>query len=265
MKYRLPGGGFAHSFVYDARHPDAVPGKENSIASEQALYGLVAYDRFIKGMNNFYDFRPEDAAGLSGEPKNAPAKNAAPKGGQKQEEVQEDAASGETDEVPEPAAAVFTEEDKAEFYALPETLTTEHFVSVLKLINKAEQAEDFPEKQKTLEKLYNGRQIITEIQNEIDDINKTAEGLYPFEKISAGDKPLIDSVLARYNALSEYDRRKIPRYGDILRAKARVDGLLRAAVISAVLFALIAVMGLFMILRVKKRRREKEPNALTAG
>jgi hypothetical protein len=272
MKYRQPNGGFIHSFVFDSQNPSAVPGKVNSMASEQALYGLVAYDRFVKGLNPLYDFRPEGGVPTAASPveetKQVPVKTAEPGEEVKVEpkEEKEETPPEETGETAETVTVVFTDGDKAELDALPARLTTEHFVTVLKLIYRAEQAGDFPEKRAALEKLYDSKRIITEIQNGIEDINQTVtDKLYPFEKISLKDKATVDGIVARYNALSEYDRQKILCYEDIAKTKTQVDNLLRAIVISAVLFVLTAAMGLFIVLRIKKRRKRKMLDRMELG
>jgi len=59
MKYRRPDGGFIHSFTYDEENISAKPDQSNSMASEQALYALTAYYRYLVGYRSLYDFRPE--------------------------------------------------------------------------------------------------------------------------------------------------------------------------------------------------------------
>jgi len=60
MKYRVTTtGGFSHSFTLDPENPTADPGKFNGMANDQATYGLIAYWRFLNGMRNLYDFRPD--------------------------------------------------------------------------------------------------------------------------------------------------------------------------------------------------------------
>ncbi|WP_044665442.1 hypothetical protein [Syntrophaceticus schinkii] len=59
MKYRRPDGGFIHSYTYDEENLSAKPDQSNSIASEQTLYALTAYYRYLVGYRSLYDFRPE--------------------------------------------------------------------------------------------------------------------------------------------------------------------------------------------------------------
>lgn len=60
MKYKNEAdGGFYHSFVTDPSNPSADPTQSNSMATEQSLYALVSYWRYLSNMRNLYDFRPE--------------------------------------------------------------------------------------------------------------------------------------------------------------------------------------------------------------
>lgn len=45
LDFFVPGGGFRHT----------IDGDLNPMATDQGAYGLVAYDRFVKGMNSLYD------------------------------------------------------------------------------------------------------------------------------------------------------------------------------------------------------------------
>ena len=60
LKYWLPAtGGFTHSYTLDPENPTADPGNYNGMANDQATYGLIAYWRFVNGMRNLYDYRPD--------------------------------------------------------------------------------------------------------------------------------------------------------------------------------------------------------------
>lgn len=59
MDFRMSDGGFLHSHEYDEENKDADPKESNTMASEQALYALIAYVRNREGLRNFYDFRQE--------------------------------------------------------------------------------------------------------------------------------------------------------------------------------------------------------------
>lgn len=59
MQYKIEDGGFTHSYKADEDNPFAAPGKSNSMASEQALYSLVALYRFQTDLRSLFDYRPE--------------------------------------------------------------------------------------------------------------------------------------------------------------------------------------------------------------
>lgn len=81
--------------------------------------------------------------------------------------------------------------------------------------------------------------------------------LYPFEQLSLGDKPLLDGLIRRHDALDATDQRKIDRWEDVLRAKAQVDSQWRALLIGATLTLLGAMCLLLLIRRVRRRRTQK--------
>src|SRR5699024_6108106 len=59
MNFQMSDGGFVHSNELDEENPSAQPGKSNTMATDQALYALVALYRFEHGYRSLYDFRPE--------------------------------------------------------------------------------------------------------------------------------------------------------------------------------------------------------------
>ena len=222
LKYRRPDGGFAHSFDYDPDNPNAVPGESNSMAGEQTLLAMAALWRQANGMRTIYDFRPEE------------------------NDVEND-------------RAVFSEADMQKVDSLPESVTTEHYVTVTELLDKLENSADFEGKEAYLQKLRTCKTRIAEIEAEIDDLNaEILDKLYPFENISIRDKNTVDSIIERYTALSEYDRAKVSHWEDVIKAKTQVDTQLRGLVIFIVLVVVAAALAFFLILSVRKKKRLKE-------
>ncbi|WP_010304479.1 prenyltransferase/squalene oxidase repeat-containing protein [Kurthia senegalensis] len=62
IRYELPTGGFIHAKTYNASNPTSKPDEANSMASEQALYALVALLRQEEKLRTLYDLRPEQSA-----------------------------------------------------------------------------------------------------------------------------------------------------------------------------------------------------------
>ena len=68
----------------------------------------------------------------------------------------------------------------------------------------------------------------------------------------------MDSIVDRYNALSEYDRTKIDHWEDVVKTKTKIDNLLRGIIIAVVLIVVAGGVAVFVVLHVRKRRRSKE-------
>ena len=153
----------------------------------------------------------------------------------------------------------FSSADKEAADTLPETLTTEYYVTVTALLDKLENAEDFEGKDTYRQKLTAAKEQIAAVQAEIDAINaEVLEKRYPFESISLGEKATGEGIVARYNALSEYDRTKIDRWEDVVKTKTKIDNLLRGIIIAAVLVIIAVGVTVFVVLHIRKRRRSKK-------
>lgn len=61
LKYELPEGGFMHAKTYSEDNPTSRPDESNSMASEQALYALVALYRQETEQRTLYDLRKEQS------------------------------------------------------------------------------------------------------------------------------------------------------------------------------------------------------------
>ena len=64
--------------------------------------------------------------------------------------------------------------------------------------------------------------------------------------------------MARYSALSEYDRTKIERWEDVVKTKTKLDTLERGIVIGAVLCVIAAAVTVWLARRIRMRRHRKE-------
>ena len=221
LKYRTQDGGIAHSFTYSEDNPTAKAGKSNSMAGEQTLYTMAALMRFYKNQRPLYDFRAEKGT--------------------------------------KSVNAEFTKEDAAAADALPKVLTTKEYSTVVTLLERLQNSEDFNGKSGYLKKLNTAKEEITKIEAEIASINADIKSeLYPFEKLTVKDKGKIDGIVKRYEALSKYDREKIERYEDVVKSKTKVDNLLRGYIIGAVLAFSAAVIAVFTARSIIKKRRKKQ-------
>ena len=124
-----------------------------------------------------------------------------------------------------------------------------------------ELCDDFDGREEYLRRLTSAKSDIEAIQSEIDDINdEVKEKLYPFENLSLKDRKTVNSIAERYYALSEYDRTKVYRSEDILKAKAKLDGELRSVIVGAFLTiaaaASVFFLGRGIYMRCHKKDRE---------
>ena len=299
LRYRMPDGGFIHSRTYDPDNPSSLPDRSNTMAGEQTLYTMAALWRQANGMRTLYDFRPEQSealkeriasledqiAGIGAETTAAELEgllkdfyslprwersyvngyrklsDAARAAGIDIGKIADTTPVTESpdDGADEHPLLHFSQSDREAVDALPEKLTTEHYVTVTTLLDKLTQSEDFDGKELYLEKLTAAKRRISEIQAEIDSLNREIkEKLYPFDSISLKDKRTVDGVVGRYNALSEYDRGKIERWEDVVKTKTKLDNTLRGIIIGVVLSLIAAGTAVLLILRIRKRRRRKE-------
>lgn len=269
LKYRMPDGGFAHSYTYDPDNPGSKPDKSNSMAGEQVLYALAAVIRQQKGQGALYDFR-KSAPETPEEPKNndnTPESNSggtysgktqAPTGTQSpQSSAAEEPES--TEETQEDAPLLyFAPSDRKAVDSLPARLTTEHYFTVIALLEKLNRSDDFEGKENYLKKLTAAKEEIAKIQKEIDSLNADIlKKLYPYDKISLKDKKAVDDIVKRYNALSDYDKTKIENREDIIKTKTKIYNRLRACIIAAVSVAVILSLGTLVFVRIRRRKNKK--------
>ena len=212
LRYRMPDGGFVHSYTYDSDNPTSLPDKSNTMASEQTLYTMAALRRQALGERTLYDFRPEQSSALRERISDLSARIEALTCGETAAELE--ALLGEYYSLPESersyaysycrlsdaaaAAGVdiaaiadtteviespgdgggetvilsFTAADRAAVDELPQPLTTEQYVTVTTLLDKLECCEDFDGREDYITRLTAAKAEIAAIQAEIDSINK---------------------------------------------------------------------------------------------
>lgn len=153
---------------------------------------------------------------------------------------------------------LFTKEDVAKIEKLPDKLTTEHYVEVVKLIKKLERAENKDEYSHLLKDLNDKKEEIEKIKEEIESLNnEILDKLYPFSDISIKDKKNVEEIASRFEKLSSYDQKKVLRYEDVIKSKTQIDNLIRARIISIVIVVIASVLGFVVVRRMKKRKKEK--------
>lgn len=296
IKYRNHDGGFLHSFVYDEQNPSSLPDKSNTMASEQALYGIASIMRFQNGMRRLYDLRPEQDAetkaqiheimqkidtltplSTTAELKAAYDLYLALEGTERSyvynyyrlsaliefagmEFEAEDIKYNSGDAGVVEAITEFTDVDKKAVDALPTDITTAYRAEVLRLYSKLTKSFDFDGKKQYLIKLEKAKNEIDAIEAEVADIkNEIKHALYPFDSITLSDRNKVCELYERYMALSEYDRALLSQSDaeGLLKAKAQVDALYLAVIIAAAALFVASACALFIVWHIKKRRKAK--------
>lgn len=238
MLYRMPDGGFVHSYIYDKDNPTSKPDKSNTMAGEQTLLALAALWRLKTGRTSLYDFS--------------------------------DMLISDTE--------AFDESDMALVDALPEKLTTADYVTVIKLLDKLEKSGDFANKDFYRNKLLSAKKQIESIQQKIDNINSTIQSsISPSQSETSSSKDntvytseesktdnILESVISEYNELSEYDREKVIGYEDVLKEKTKRQTQSRAIIIAGICIPIFTVLIFFMIFSIRRRitRKKREMELL---
>lgn len=154
--------------------------------------------------------------------------------------------------------ALFTKEDVKKVENLPDKLTTEHYVEVVKLIKKLEKATNKDEYIHLLDELNDKKREIEKIKAEIESLNdEILDKLYPFNDLSIKDKKNVDEIVSRFNKLSSYDKKKVLRYEDVIKSKTQIDNLIRARIIAIVIIIVVGILAFVVGRRMKKRKKER--------
>ncbi len=301
IKYRNSDGGFLHSNIYDEENPSSLPDVSNTMAGEQALYGMAALIRFLNGERRLYDFRPEQSdevkkaiSDVTAEIENLTYVSDRTEVERVYEKYLDiDAAersyvynyedlsdilrfkeipyaeeiidynSGDAGDT-EPMYE-FTSTDIARADALPQKLTMANRAEVLKLFAKIKNSFDFPEKSRYYAKLEKAKNEIDRLDEEIASIKRLIkEKLYPFNKITLKDKKTIYDLYNRYTALSEYDRTLFEKSDieGLIKCKTQVDNLQTAVIISVAAGVTAIALIAFIIVRIRKRKLAKLKKAM---
>lgn len=152
----------------------------------------------------------------------------------------------------------FSISDCNEVDKLPEKLTGEYYVSVIKLLSKLENSDDFAKKDEYRKKLLDAKSEIEKIREKVRDLNfDIADKLYPFDSLNLSDKKFIDDIMDRYYSLSEYDRGQVEHIEDVIKSKTKIDNSLRAIYIGISAVSVAVFLAALLIIRIRKRKRRK--------
>lgn len=290
--FRQEDGGYIHSEIYDKSNKTAKPDTSNSMASEQALYAYVAILRQEKGARTLFDYREEQSEDLKKQIKQV--ENSIDQATTTAEKTtaykmylkipieersyirnyskiartdtyyleEATSTSNQTTMSPvqllgtnEQSSDMFTKEDLQRINQLPTKISTQDYVTVVRLLGKLKHTNKYPNERK---KLTTRLEKIEHLKKEIAALNvDILDDLYPFSHITIEDQAKVEKIMTRYNKLASYDQKQIISYKDVEKSQEQITSLkrekwLKYGVVVLVVFALIG----FIIRR--KRKKDKE-------
>lgn len=227
MSYQTEEGGFAHTKGEGFR--------ADNMATSQALCALAALCRFMYYGVSLYDYRdwtnPEDT-----------------------DVYTINLFTGETTRLQ--GKLVFDEEDEESYNQIPKKLTTEYASQVNALYQKLKNAENKEEYTAVLAGLRQKKEKISEIQKEIDEINREIEnGLYGGEELSAREAV---QLLSCVEELSPYDQKQIENYEELLVVEKQVVGEKRSQLLSILAVAAVLFIVGMVWFRIRDRKKQKK-------
>ncbi len=158
-------------------------------------------------------------------------------------------------------STVFNGSDTKQFNSLPDKLTTENYNDVLYLYDKLNNADNKDDYIDILNSLQEKKSQIETIRNNIENINeRILNSLYPFDTISLKDKAVVESICSDLETLSDYDKKQILGYDDVLKAKTKIETMQRNIIIESAALIVLLLLITVIVLRIRKRRNSKNKN-----
>lgn len=295
LLYRTENGGFVHSLTSSSATADRV-------ANRQALYTAAALFRYRSGMRSLFDLRGEMSEATKAKI-SALCRKISDMNGAEAKEVKDllaeyfslpesvrryvynyyalsDAArvldiditqislsvtaADDDSETRQTIAVSFDAADAEAVNLLPDTLTGEQYVTVVKLLYKAEHVQSGILSSAYMEKLVLAKGEIELIRENIKALCSEIEALPPIGKISLSDRKAVNSAIKKYKSLSEYDKSLVEEADILIAAKAKTDTAFRTVFLTVFLIAAATAMIAFICIRIRGRltKREREMELL---
>lgn len=152
----------------------------------------------------------------------------------------------------------FTEEDRQAAEAIPEDVTAEHEVPVLKALYQMEKSGAAAEDRELAEGLRTKKEAIQKKKEEIRSLNnQIKEQISGADSFSIKDRKLVESIKTRYTALSPYEQGLVEGYEDVARADLKISNTVRGIAITCAAVLAAGILLAVVFLRGRKRRQEK--------
>jgi len=161
---------------------------------------------------------------------------------------------------PDDVILVFTQKNKTETekYASAENISTKDRTVIRDLLFILEHSEEFESMEYYREILENANKVIDDIEKEIEAINnEIKEKLYPFDAVRFEQKKLVDELVRRYEALSDYDKMRITHGQALLQAQELLSST-QTWIILAFVFVMVAFSAGIVAAYIVRKRRNAE-------
>lgn len=286
LRYRAESGGFSH----------ISGGTCDKLASVQALYTLAAIWRYKSGMRALFDLCDEmsddmksrifaldqklsDAESFSRDEISAAMReyyslpsdtrryvrncdllfDAVKEQGIDISEIKNSVTPiSDRGAIPTKKAFSFSSSDAEKVQSLPDILTTEHYTAVTSLLYKLNASDHSHVSDDCREKLEKAKAHILEIKNEIAAINSAISLLPSPAELSRADFKAVKSLAARYESLSDYDKRLVSGYDSVEILLTRINTERRTVFITVGLIVSAAAISAILVFRIKRRLKKRE-------
>lgn len=297
MRYKQQDGGFIHAATYNPENPTSLPDESNSMASEQALYALVAYKRYSEQLRALYDMR----APLTTEEK-------------AQIDALEEAIEHANLQSRKDVEALLT---AYEGIAPADTMYIEHFDDVQRAVEQLSIEYDTPYFTKEMGITTNGAGTVTPLlaggaqqeitndvvtqwltrddfatadyrdalrylryanehmhdvvpkleavianiealQRDIDALNEDIlQHIYPIAEVTLQDEEMVRTIQQRFLALPEAEQQQIINYDDLMQLDAHMDSLVRERWLTYALVLIVTLGIVTFTYRIVQRKRRQ--------
>lgn len=296
LRYQQADGGFIHAATYNENNPTSLPDASNSMASEQALYALIAYKRFTEKTRALYDMRPpftdEERSQLDAFQQAFAKANLHEQGDVEQllalyENIPAANAMyiAHFDEVQHAVKSLHITYDTPTFMKDMD-VTTAGRGAVEPLIATSTQQDitkqdvmQFLQQQTYRTAHYSDalryerfatqhmneaveplQQIIEQIevlQQQIDTLNEDIlQHVYPIRAVTLDDQHIVRDIEQRFYALPTEEQQHIINYEDLQQLDAHMTSLVREMWLKRAAIGGTIVLAMFIVVRIIRRKRE---------
>lgn len=154
---------------------------------------------------------------------------------------------------------VFNENDIKQFNSLPDKLTTENYNDVIYLFNKLNSAKNKADHINILSSLEEKKAQVEDLRLKIESMNeRILKSLYPFDSVSLDDKTEVESIYSDLETMSDYDKKQILGYDDLMKARTKIKTMQRNIIIKVAALIVLLLLVSLLLLRIRKHHMAKK-------